>query len=159
MAYQRKEQEDGERKILLGLIGERIVAHYLRNMGHVVEESLNVFDTEKDMMVDGKPVEVKTQVPIIVEDSFGISPGQKTKIMNCHRVYFVSVPTKRTDDLAGGIFEMDPSAEDLKAHRWQRIDGKTMICFPRRQPAMKFVAQITDQGILDQLRKLSLSYL
>ena len=129
MAYERKEQEDGERKILLGLIGERIVAHYLRNMGHVVEESLNVFDTEKDMMVDGKPVEVKTQVP------------------------------KRTDDLAGGIFEMDPSAEDLKAHRWQRIDGKKMICFPRRQPAMKFVAQITDQGILDQLRKLSLSYL
>ena len=51
MAYERKEQEDGERKILLGLIGERIVAHYLRNMGHVVEESLNVFDMEKDMMV------------------------------------------------------------------------------------------------------------
>lgn len=151
-------QTPSERKILIGMIGERIVAHYLRKAGHDVEESLNVFDSEKDMLVDGYPVEVKTQIPVVIEDSFAIAPNQKTKLMNCHRVYFVSIPTKRGDDLAGGIFELNPKNE-FKAHKWTRSDGNTMICIPRRQPAMKLVATVTDEGVLNQLKKLTTSYL
>jgi hypothetical protein len=148
------------RKILLGMIGERIVASYLRKRGHEVEESLNVFDTEKDMLVDGNKVEVKTQVPIVIEDSFGITPSQKAKIMGSHRVYFLSVPLQRTeDDLEGTIFEMDPRDPSLKAHKWLTHKGREMICFPRRQAAMKQVHRITDERILKQLKMLSTSYL
>ena len=158
-SFKRREQETGERKILLGVIGERIVAHHLRKAGHDVEESLNVYDSEKDMLVDGLPVEVKTQVPIMIEDSFGIALSQKAKIFGCHRVYFVSVPLKNTDELAGCIFEMDPKDPDLKAHRWETNEGRPMVCFPRRQKSLKLIYQIKDTDILEQLRKLSTSYL
>ena len=73
-----KKQPPAVQKILLGMIGERIVASILRGNGHLVEESLNVFDTEKDMLVDGNPVEVKTQVPYVIEDSFAVFIGRIT---------------------------------------------------------------------------------
>jgi hypothetical protein len=155
----RKEPIPATQKILLGIMGERIVAHTLRQQGHVVEESLNVFDTEKDMLVDNNPVEVKTQVPYMIEDSFAVFPNQLKKLKNCHRAYFVSVPLKAEDPLAGGIFEIDLKSEDVKAHRVQRHDGVSVICFPRRQKEMKMIYQITDEGILEQLKKLSTSYL
>lgn len=148
------------RKILLGVIGERIVASILRKQGMVVEESLNVFDTEKDMLVDDNRVEVKTQVPIMIEDSFGVTMNQKNKIMNSHRVYFVSVPPQRNQDpLAGSIFEMDPGNPQLKAHKWRTHSGREMLCFPRRQPAMKLIHQITDEVVLQQLKDLSTTYM
>lgn len=159
MSPRYKQTPAAERKLLLGMIGERIVAHYLRKSGHDVEESLNVYDSEKDMLVNGKPVEVKTQVPIMVEDSFAVGIKQKAKIYSCHRVYFLSVPLKGNDELAGCIFEMDPRDPLLKAHRWSTISGREAICFPRRQTAMKMIHQITDEGILEQLRTLSTSYL
>lgn len=155
----RKEPIPAAQKILLGIMGERIVAHTLRKQGHIVEESLNVFDSEKDMLVDNNPVEVKTQVPYMIEDSFAVFPNQLKKLKNCHRTYFVSVPLKAEDSLAGGIFEIDLKSEDVKAHRVQRHDGVCVICFPRRQKEMKMIHQITDEGILEQLKKLSTSYL
>jgi hypothetical protein len=154
-----KQQVPEAQKILLGLMGERIVAYLLRKDGHAVEESLNPFDDQKDMTVDGQPVEVKTQVPYMIEDSFAVLPYQLKKLKSCHRVYWLSVPLKREDDLAGVIFEMDMSSEELKAHRVCRIDGQEVVCFPRRQPAMKIVGRVNDPALLDQLRKLSTSYL
>lgn len=145
-------------KILLGMIGERIVAQALRKQGCIVEESLNVFDMDKDMLVDGKPCEVKTQVPFMIEDSFGVSPNQLPKIMRCHRVYFVAVPLLRHDDLEGCVFEMDPQSP-FKSHRRAIAGGKEVICFPRRQDAMKQISRVTDPAILKQLRTLSTSYL
>lgn len=156
---QHKPVDPGHLKILLGLMGERIVASHLRNLGHRVDESLNPFDSEKDMLVDGLPVEVKTQVPVIVEDSFGVSPKQRNKILSCHRVYWLSVPFRANDELAGWVFEMNPADANLKAHRWYTNNGREMLLFPRRQTAMLPLFQITDTVILGQLRKLSTSYL
>jgi hypothetical protein len=156
----RKEPIPAAQKILLGIMGERIVASVLRKSGHDVEESLNVFDSEKDMTVDGKPVEVKTQVPFILEDSFAVPQNQIKKMMSCDKVYFVSVPLKdaERDPLMGGVFELNTQNEP-KAHRRTLHNGKTVICFPRQQTAMKMIHQITDEGVLEQLRKLSTSYL
>jgi hypothetical protein len=159
MEKKRKQQTPVAQKILLGIMGERIVAHILRKNGHSVEESLNVFDAEKDMLVNDKPVEVKTQVPFLMEDSFAVPPFQVKKMTNCDKIFFVSVPLKeQPDDLAGGVFMLDPKS-DFKAHRRSLINKEVVICFPRRQPAMKMIYQITDQGVLDQLRLLSTSYL
>ena len=146
-------------KHLLGMIGERIVASYLRKSGCDVEESLNVFDSEKDLLVDGYKCEVKTQVPIMIEDSFAISTRQRGKIMDSHRVYWISVPLKLYDELAGCVFEMDPRDETLKGYRWTTHSGREAICFPRRQTAMKLLFKIEDSAILEQLRELSTSYL
>jgi len=147
-------------KILLGLLGERIVAHYLRSEGHQVEESLNMFDSEKDLLCDGFKVEVKTQVPIVIEDSFGVDVKQLPKIRAAHRVYWVSVPLqKNEDELAGAVFEMDPQHPDLKGHRWKTHSGREMVCFPRRQAALQEVYRVTDPAVLEQLKRLSTSYL
>jgi hypothetical protein len=154
-----KKQVPEVQRILLGMIGERIVAHLLRLQGHTVEESLNVFDSDKDMLVDNHPVEVKTQVPLVIEDSFAVPPKQLQKFKRCKKIYFLSVPLqKTTDDLAGCIFELDMEAE-IKAHRTNLHDGTVIVCFPRRQKAMKQIGQINDPAILEQLRSLSTSYL
>jgi hypothetical protein len=39
------------KKVLLGMLGEKIVAKHFRDNGHHVEESLNVFDSDKDIFV------------------------------------------------------------------------------------------------------------
>jgi len=154
-----KQPDPGIKKILLGMIGERIVATWLRKQGHTVEESLYVFDNEKDMLVDGKNAEVKTQVPIMAEDSFTISINQRSKVLSSYRVYWISVPTRVPNELDGCVFEMDPSSELLKAHRWRTNSNREMLCFPRRQTAMKLLFKIEDPGILSQLNELSTSSL
>jgi len=102
------------KRVLLGMLGEKIVAKHFRDSGHQVEESLNVFDSDKDMIIDGNNVEVKTNAPLIYYDSFSFANGQYNKIMNSHRVYWVSVPLQTQEDqFAGCIFEMDPRVAKL----------------------------------------------
>jgi len=148
------------KKVLLGLIGERIVAKVLRDSGHTVDESLDPFDSEKDMNVDGQRVEVKTQVHVVIEDSFGIPRSQLKKIMASHRVYFVSVPPAREinqDDLMGCVFELDPSS-DFKMHR-AMIGKNETLCIPRRQTAMRMIYQVTDPTLLTRMQELTSSYM
>ena len=146
------------KKILLGLLGERIVAKLLRDAGHTVEESLDIFDSEKDLLVNNKNVEVKSQVPLLIKDSFTVGLNQMTKIKESHAVYWISIPPKvALDDLSGCVFQMNP--RKCKHRIWSTNSGKEMMLFPRRQEAMKIVHRIKDQKILQQLRQLSTSYL
>ncbi len=150
--------EKNYKKILLGMLGEKVVAKYLRDRGHEVNESLNVFDSAKDMVVDGENVEVKTQAPFIIHDSFSIATNQLTKIQNSHRVYWVCVPLSKTyDAYAGFIFEMDPKV--AKHHTIRLKSGREMVCFKRNQPGMTIVHKIKDQKLFEHLKELSSSYL
>jgi hypothetical protein len=145
--------------VMLGMMGERIVAKILRDRGQQVEESLDPFDAEKDMFVDGERVEVKTQVPILTENSFAVSVRQRTKLYNCRYVYFVSVPpSKWPDELGGNVYELDMAA-DVKAYRWSTNNGREMICFPRNQSAMKLIGKVTDERLINTMKDLSTSYL
>ena len=45
----------------LGLAGEKIVINMLSSLGLKIESSINKYDSEKDMLVDGKKVEVKAE--------------------------------------------------------------------------------------------------
>jgi hypothetical protein len=146
------------KKTLLGILGEKIVAKYLRDKGHNVNESLYMFDSSKDLDVDGNNVEVKTQVPFLIYDSFAVGINQMNKIQNSHRVYWVSVPpTKVNDALAGYVFEMDPKIATSTLHRLKT--GREIMCFKRNQEGMKIVYQIKDQKLLNHLSELSTSYL
>jgi hypothetical protein len=146
------------KKTLLGILGEKIVAKYLRDRGHVVNESLYMFDSSKDMEVDGHHIEVKTQTPFLIHDAFAVSVNQINKIRNSHRVYWVSVPpTKVSDILAGYVFEMDPN--NVKSFLYKLKSGREIICFRRNQEGMKIVYQIKDQKLLNHLQELSTSYM
>jgi hypothetical protein len=146
------------KKVLLGMLGEKIVAKHFRDNGHQVDESLNVFDSDKDMIIDGNNVEVKTNAPLIYFDSFSIPKGQYNKIMNSHRVYWVSVPLQTKDDqFSGCIFEMDPKI--AKLHTITFNSGQTTIGLKRQQEGMKIIHRIEDRSLLNHLRDLSSSYL
>ena len=152
---------DSEKKLkntLLGVLGERIVAKYLRDNGHHVNESLYMFDSSKDLIVDGNLVEVKTQVPLLMHDSFAVNINQVNKIQNSHKVYWVSVPpSKVSDNLAGYVFEMDPKI--AVGYTLKLKTGREIICFKRNQNGMKIIYQIKDQNLLKHLQELSTSYL
>jgi hypothetical protein len=146
------------KKVLLGMLGEKIVAKHFRDNGHQVDESLNVFDSEKDMIIDGNNVEVKTNAPLIYYDSFSFPKSQYNKIMNAHRVYWVSVPLQTKDDqFAGCIFEMDPKVVQL--HNITFHTGNTITALKRQQPGMKIIHKIEDRSLLNHLKELSSSYL
>lgn len=140
------------------MLGEKIVAKHFRDSGHQVEESLNVFDQDKDMIIDGYNIEVKTNAPLIYYDSFSFPKGQYNKIMNSHRVYWVSVPLQTQEDpFVGCIFEMDPKV--AKLHTITFNSGKTTIGICRQQDGMKVIYKIEDPVLLKQLKELSSSYL
>jgi meiotically up-regulated gene 157 (Mug157) protein len=146
------------KKTLLGILGEKIVAKYLRDCGHQVNESLYMFDSSKDMEVDGLHVEVKTQTPFLIHDAFAVSINQMNKIQNSHRVYWVSVPPSKVNDvLAGYVFEMDPKIASSFLYRLKT--GREVMCFKRNQEGMKIVHQIKDQKLLSHLQELSTSYM
>ena len=146
------------KRVLLGMLGEKIVAKHFRDSGHQVEESLNVFDSDKDMIIDGNNVEVKTNAPLIYYDSFSFPKSQYNKIMNSYRVYWVSVPLQTQDDqFAGCIFEMDPKV--AKLHTIKFNSGATVIGLRRQQEGMRVIHKIEDPTLLKQLKELSSSYL
>ena len=62
----------------LGLIGEKVITNMLTKEfpGIVIEHSLNKFDSEKDMLVDGKKVEVKDKDRYVRD--IGGKPHEKT---------------------------------------------------------------------------------
>jgi hypothetical protein len=146
------------KKVLLGMLGEKIVAKHFRDTGHQVDESLNVFDSDKDMIINGYNIEVKTNAPLIYYDSFSFPKSQYNKIMNAHRVYWVSVPLQTKDDqFSGCIFEMDPKV--AKLHTITFNSGQTTIGLRRQQDGMKVIHKIEDQTLLNHLKELSSSYL
>jgi hypothetical protein len=151
--------DQSHRKILLGLLGEKIVAKLLRDQGHTVEESLNVFDSAKDLLVNGKHVEVKTQVPLLFKDAFTVGTNQLSKIRSSYVVYWVSVPpTKTRDDCAGYVYQLNPRA-NMQFSLWTNREGRESVIIPRKQAAMKVVHVIEDPTLLAHLKELSSSYL
>lgn len=153
-----KNNETKLKNTLLGMLGEKIVAKHLRDCGHTVNESLYMFDSGMDMTVDGNAVEIKTQVPLLIYDSFAVNINQMNKIQKSHKVYWVSVPpTKVPDTLSGAVFEMDPKVAMSFSHTLK--NGREIMCFRRNQEGMKIVYQIKDQTLINHLKELSTSYL
>lgn len=140
------------------MLGEKIVAKYLRDQGKLVEESLDVFDSEKDMIVDGNNVEVKTQAPLFYYDSFGVNLNQVKKLENSYRVYWLSVPLSTKDDqYSGCLFEMDPKVAKMELIKFK--GGRQVAGYRRNGPGMKIVYKIEEESLLNQLKELSSSYM
>jgi len=139
----------------LGLMGEKIIINYLSEKGHMVKHSVDKYDSEKDLIVENKKVEVKTQVPFLIENSFSFKPDQLKKCRNVDVLYFISVPaTKHRDKWEGWIFEADP-----KKFEWfERTtkNGRKMILVDRNQPALKPVKKVSQEE-MEQLKKYSVS--
>jgi hypothetical protein len=139
----------------LGLMGEKIVTNMLNKLhpGLVIEHSINKFDSEKDMLVDGKKVEVKTETPYVFKNCFSFRPNQLKKCRNVDVLYIVSVPHVKFKHFSDGwVYRLIP--EDFKTFSYKTSFGVEMIGIPIRQEAVIPVYQMSQEEV-NELKKYS----
>jgi hypothetical protein len=140
----------------LGLAGEKIVINMLSDEGCKIKTSVDKYDSEKDLLVDGQyKVEVKTQVPFIMQNAFTFKPNQLLKCRSVDVLYFVSVPPPRhKDKWAGWIFRVEP--KNFVTRNYRTKDGREMILIDREQSALVPVKKMTDDE-MKELQKYTVS--
>lgn len=108
---------DSQRKETLGAVGEGIVRSFFESSGSSVVMSEDKYDMQKDMVVDGKTVEVKTLMPIYKFNAFCLPTQQSRKCEEVDRLIFVKVPNLPEDDLV--IYESIKDEETGRRWEWR----------------------------------------
>jgi hypothetical protein len=140
-------------KVKTGDLGERLVARYFRSQGLHVEESIDLFDQKKDMIVDEKHTcEVKTQQLWHKENAFTIKPGQVAKCRDVDILIFVETPSKYNGNIVN-LYEFPKDRRKTRIHRTR--DGRTMHLFGKENA--RLLATISDPVIVDQFNRYTLS--
>lgn len=143
---------DSERRMKTGDLGEKLVARYYRSNEILVEESLNLNDSKKDMLVDNKTCEVKTQQAWHKENSFSIRVNQLKKCTDVDILIFVETPSKYNQNTVR-LYEMPK--EKRKVKTLTTSDGRTMHLFSKNNAIL--LETITDENIVKQFERYSLS--
>jgi len=143
---------------ILGRTGEKIIANLLTGLGLKVEESINHFDSEKDFLVDGKKVEVKTEQPYVRKNAFTFRENQLRKCQSVDVLYFVSIPPLIEPDYrwGGWIFRVDPRS--FQYHRYTTKFGIRMIAIPIHQNAMVPVCKMKEEEIRELVKYANSAY-
>lgn len=132
----------------LGLAGEKIITSMLSKLGCQVEPSYDKYDSKKDLLVDGKKVEVKTQIPFAKKKAFTFSPWQLKKCQSVDVLYFIAIPnTNPKYDLPenGWIYRVVPS--EFKHEEWKDRWGKPRILVPIKQDCIFPVERLTEEQV------------
>jgi hypothetical protein len=143
---------------ILGRTGEKIIANMLTNLGLNVQESINHFDSEKDFLVDGKKVEVKTEQPYVLKNAFSFRENQLRKCKSVDVLYFVSIPPlfNKNYKWGGWIFRADP--QKFKCTSYTTKSGMRMIAVPIEQEAMIPVQKMKNEEIAELLKYAESAY-
>lgn len=139
----------------LGLAGEKVVTNMLNRLqpGLVIEHSINKYDNEKDMLVDGKKVEVKTESPYVLKNCFSFRPNQLRKCRSVDVLYVVSVPHIKYKHFSDGwVYRLIP--DQFKTFEYMTKFGVRMIGIPIEQEAVIPVYKMSQEEI-DNLMKYS----
>lgn len=120
----KKETESTQAHV--GRIGEIIFGNYMTSQGKLVNHATNPYDPKKDMVIDGKVYEVKTQVPFVTENAFTIREHQLKKCREADYVVFVSIPNcERHHWSSGRVYMVEGSK--MKTRTRKMRDGRKMI--------------------------------
>jgi len=139
----------------LGQIGEKIISNYLNKQGRNVQISIDPFDSKKDMIVDGKRIEVKTQTAFIIENAVTIQKNQLKKCRDVDIFYVLVAPApKHRYKWEGWILQIDPKS--FKTRKRLTRDGREMILIDIEQNAVTPIEKISKQEI-DVMRKYTSS--
>lgn len=136
----------GERIANLGKIGETIVSNWLNRTGHSVELSLDKYDYQKDMIVDGnRVVEVKTEQPYVRFNCVSFRSDQLRKCTSVDDLYVVTSVALVNENYKhnGKIFRIDP--KNFTSFKYRTKFGIDMIGIPFNQPSVKEVYVLTDK--------------
>ena len=142
-----------DNKKSLGKIGEKIVANYMNRQGCIVEQSLDPFDSQKDMKIDGKSLEVKTQVPFVTKNCFTLEKNQLKKCQNVDYLVFVQAPCEYWNEAA--LYQVDPKAFKFRKHTMKDKEERYII--PINQPAVNKLCPI-EGHYKKELRRYATNY-
>jgi hypothetical protein len=137
----------------LGDIGEDIVAKYCEDLGFLVEKSESEYDQVKDMTIDGRTLEVKTQVPFVLKKCFSLKLNQLKKCQNVDYLMFVQAPCGKWDESA--LYQVDPKTFEFSTHRMKDNDVRYIIKI--NQPAVNKLCPIEGYW-KEQLRRYATVY-
>ena len=145
---------------LIGALGEEIVDKVLKEAGFNVQKSEDKYDSEKDFLVEGLKVEVKTVVPWFTENALTIDASQYRKCYNADYVIFVCVPSKGLTNLStnkydGNVYVVNPKEVKWKTKETRHGLAKCLIKID--QPEVRLCHKITDEKILNRMRNLTTS--
>ena len=149
------QQKIDENKVRLGRMGEICVGNWASLLGMSVLHSIDPYDRRKDLIINGRRVEVKTQVPYILEHAFSIRENQINKCRSVDELYFVALPSPNSKYIyegSGWIYQVN-SKTFLTREIITRA-GHKMILIDIKQDAVVPVQQI-DQSDIDQMMKYS----
>lgn len=153
MQYMSREQ----RMDILGRMGEKYVSNFLVGEGNLVEHAMGHFDSQKDLVCNGRLVEVKTQVPFIKEKAFTIRENQLRKCRGVDDLYFVAVPAPKFRYVnEGWLFHVDPKT--FVSRKYITYDGRQMILIDIGQPAVTPMHQIEDSIVREMMKYTSSEY-
>ena len=130
----------------LGLAGEKIIANYFSEQGQKVKHSVDKFDREKDMLIEGvMTVEVKTQQPYVKMNALTFRPNQLRKCRNVNELYFVTAKAQISPSYKWNncIFKVDPKNFVTKSYTTSY--GVDMVAIPIEQEAVQFVKKLSEE--------------
>ena len=133
----------------LGMAGEKLVSNFFRSLGHTVEESLSTYDRVKDMTVDGKTCEVKTQQPFHVEDAFTMKENQLKKCKDVDKLIFVEAPEPK----ANVVYIWEAPKEHRKFRTRVTRDGRNMYLLDKGN--MILLTSINDKVLVNEMKGFS----
>jgi hypothetical protein len=142
-----------EKKTRLGKMGEICVGNWASTQGKVVIHSIDPYDSQKDLVIDGITVEVKTQTPYINEMAFSIRPNQLRKCRAVDELYFVALPSPQTRFVYVGhcwIYKVDPKTFTHREIQTRR--GMKMILIDIKQSAVTPVMEIDPSDVALMMR-------
>ena len=134
---------------MMGTAGEKLVCSFYRDLGCKVEESLSTYDSVKDMIVDGKTCEVKTQMPFYTENSFTMKKNQLTKCRNVDKLIFVEAPSSKSDVIK--IWEAPKETRKFRTKATK--DGRNMYLLDKGR--MNLLHTIEDIVIVNEMKSFS----
>ena len=143
--------KDDEQCEELGYEGEKLVKAVYERSGYVVELSEDKYDSEKDMLIDGRTCEVKTQVPVITQNCMAVNDDQYDKCTDVDILLFVEIPynNKYGVNETVNIYQ----AIDREAREFLTADGRDMMLYPIFK--MVLIKTITNEDICNRFRNLS----
>ena len=149
-----------EQKIeILGKIGEKYVGNYLAK-NRKVEFSLDNFDSEKDLLADGKTVEVKVGTPFITEGAIAFKKSQLTKCRSVDEFYFVTIPAPKYHyRWSGWLFRIENNFK-CKIINITRSNGwiDEMVLVPIEQDAVISMFKVEDYVIAEMMKYTTSKY-
>lgn len=143
---------DYQLALQLGSVGEGIVRRFFESQGCTVEMSEDQYDQDKDMIVDGKLVEVKTLLPVYKYNSFCLPIGQSRKCESVDRLIFLEVPDSPQDEVA--ILESLRDEDTGRRYDFREV-FKGEWCQFYRLTFLKEIGRIQDRNASESMYNLS----